>query len=146
MSRLDDLHRGIDRQIAEALKKGKFDNLPGKGKPLPRGDQPHDSDTHLAHKILKDNDYLLPWMEKRQRIDQEFEQARDALRRSWDLYERSRDTPWGQDEWDKARARFDEAVVRINRLIRDHNLEIPTSRLEKFLIDPARELEKIQAA
>ena len=46
--------RIVEKKIREALEQGKFDNLPGHGKPLCLDDDSHiPEDMRLAHKILK---------------------------------------------------------------------------------------------
>ncbi|MBU1172677.1 MAG: DUF1992 domain-containing protein [Proteobacteria bacterium] len=44
----------VEKRIREAMEQGKFDNLPGHGKPLALDDDDHvPDDLKLAHKILK---------------------------------------------------------------------------------------------
>lgn len=44
----------VEKRIREAMEEGKFDNLPGHGKPLALDDDSHvPEDLRLAHKILK---------------------------------------------------------------------------------------------
>lgn len=44
----------VEKRIREAMEQGKFDNLPGHGKPLALEDDRHiPEDMRLAHKILK---------------------------------------------------------------------------------------------
>lgn len=55
------LRRMADRRIEEAMKDGKFDNLPGAGKPLDLEDMPADEDARLmwwALRLLKGNDFV----------------------------------------------------------------------------------------
>ena len=44
----------VDRQIDEAQKKGEFDNLPGKGQPLPGVDGQYSEDWWLKDKIRRE--------------------------------------------------------------------------------------------
>lgn len=144
MSLLDEMERGVGRQIEEAQKKGYFDNLAGKGKPLKLDRYPSGSpETDAAFKILNDNDFMLPWMEKGQQIDRILEEARRALALTWDLVQRS-DTgdAWVREEWDRAIAVFRARIAQANRLTRDYNLEIPSLRLERFILDADAEIEK----
>ena len=56
----DTLRRLADRRIEDAMKEGKFDNLPGKGKPLNLEPMPAEENARLtwwALRILKNNDY-----------------------------------------------------------------------------------------
>jgi hypothetical protein len=75
----------IEEHIRRAIESGKFDDLPGKGKPLNLDDdQWVDSDWRLAHHTLKSAGYTLPWIEMLKEIDLEIEAARLALRRAWE--------------------------------------------------------------
>lgn len=100
----------IDKQIREAMDRGDFDDLPGKGKPLPDIDRPRD-DMWWVRRKLRDEDIsvLPPSMQVRNDLD-------DARRR--------------------IAATDDEATVRaivaeINEKIRDVNRSVvsgpPTS-------------------
>ena len=138
--------RSINRQIEEAQKSGAFDNLPGKGKPLKLTSNANaDPETELAFKLLQDNQYTLPWIEKGQQIDKALAAARESLSQSWDLLQRSgTGEQWAQDEWARAKNVFRERIVALNRLIRDYNLEIPNLRFERFILDADAEIGKVQ--
>lgn len=50
-----------EHHIRDAMERGEFDNLPGKGKPLPPDDTPLISeDLRMAYKILKNSGHLPP--------------------------------------------------------------------------------------
>lgn len=58
-----------DQKIREALDRGEFEDLPGKGKPLNLEDDSHlPEDLRLAYKILKNADCLPPEVELRKEI------------------------------------------------------------------------------
>ena len=60
-----------ERKIKEALEKGEFDDLPGRGEPLPLEDDSHvPEDLRLAYKVLKNADCLPPEIELRKEIRQ----------------------------------------------------------------------------
>jgi hypothetical protein len=147
MARLDDIQRGIDRQIAEAQKKGKFDNLPGAGEPLKLDSNPlADPAAELANKLLKDNDFLPPWMDRGQRIDRALAAARAKLTSAWKLLQDHPGETWLVTEWKKSQDEFRAAVGNLNAEIRNYNLEIPNVRFERFSLDAEREIQKVQAA
>ena len=51
----------VEQRIKEAMEKGEFDNLPGKGRPIPLEDDSHvPEDLRLAYKVLKNADCLPP--------------------------------------------------------------------------------------
>lgn len=70
----------IDEIIRQAMEEGKFDDLPGKGKPLNLDQDPHeDPDWRVAHHMLKSAGFSLPWIERLKEIQVEIDQARQVL-------------------------------------------------------------------
>ncbi|NSW85545.1 MAG: DUF1992 domain-containing protein [Syntrophobacteraceae bacterium] len=58
-----------DERIREAIDRGEFDDLPGRGKPLKLEDDRHlPPDLRIAYKILKNADCLPPEIELRKEI------------------------------------------------------------------------------
>ena len=54
----------IEKQIREAMERGEFDNLKGKGKPLDLERNPFTpADWQLAYKIMQDNNVAPEWIE-----------------------------------------------------------------------------------
>jgi len=81
----------IDEIIRQAMKEGKFDDLPGKGKPLNLDQNPHqDPEWRVAHHLLKSGGFSLPWIERLGEIDEELGGARSSLAISRD---------WQQNSW-----------------------------------------------
>lgn len=63
------LDKIAEEKIREAIEKGEFDNLPGKGKPLNLEDDSHlPQDIRLSYKILKNAGCLPPELELRKEI------------------------------------------------------------------------------
>ena len=61
----------VEEKIKEAGKRGEFDNLPGKGKPLSLDDDKGiPEDLRLAYKVLKNADCLPPELELKKEIRQ----------------------------------------------------------------------------
>lgn len=66
----------IDQQIREATERGEFNDLPGKGKPLPGLDRPHDDLWWVKDKLRRENlSYLPPTLAVRREV----EEARDLI-------------------------------------------------------------------
>jgi hypothetical protein len=64
--------RLAERRIEDAMKEGKFDNLPGKGKPLELEPIPADENARLtwwALRIMKNNDFVPDEVRWRKKID-----------------------------------------------------------------------------
>ena len=63
--------RIVEQRIQEALARGDFDELPGKGKPIPvEDDSMVPDELRLAYKILKNAGCLPPELESRKEIRQ----------------------------------------------------------------------------
>ena len=141
----------IDDQIQKAINEGKFDDLPGKGKPLNLDENPHaDPEWRLAHHMLKSSGYTLPWIEARQEIDAQIEAARNTLKRAWEWHERALQGghPYSQveAEWQRAVGAFSEQVQKINQRIFDYNLQTPSDKFQLLKLNPEKEIQAIQNA
>jgi hypothetical protein len=61
----------VEARIKEAMENGEFENLPGKGKPIPLEDDSHvPEDLRLAYKLLKNADCLPPELLEKKEIFQ----------------------------------------------------------------------------
>lgn len=126
----------IEQQIREAMERGEFDNLKGKGKPQEFADFPGDPAQEMAHKIVKDAGFLPSWIEMEREIEREQKEAADQLARSWRWREAVRgdaieDPRWVAAEWQKARERFEARLKAINAKILDFNLMLPAPLAHK---------------
>jgi DnaJ family protein C protein 28 len=143
MGRVDDL-------IRKAIEEGQFDNLPGKGRPLRLDENPfEDPAWRMAHRILRDNGFSLPWIERRKEIEVALERAREDLSRAWRAHRGWQDSAKGaasRDEvWEGALQAFRERVLKINRRIRDYNLQTPSAQFQRRVVDSAAEIQAIMA-
>jgi DnaJ family protein C protein 28 len=134
----------VEKQIREAMEAGKFDNLPGKGKPVDLSENPfEDPDLRTAHRLLRNAGFAPAFIEERKDIDRELEQARTALARAWTIYQRAE--AGSQDAlWERVQQEFRERAEELNKRIRVHNLRVPASTFHRNLIDVERELERVQ--
>jgi DnaJ family protein C protein 28 len=135
-----------EEQIRRAIEEGKFDDLPGKGKPLNLEQNPfEDPEWRLANHVLKSSGYSLPWIEKRGEIEALIDSARAALKRSqeWRQQASKAGLPASSvtAEWNKAVEKFREQAAEINRLILSYNLEVPAAQLQLQQLSIERELE-----
>jgi DnaJ family protein C protein 28 len=141
----------IEDHIRRAMEEGKFDDLPGKGKPLKLEDDPFaDPEWRLAHHMLRSSGFTLPWIERRQEIEASLETARMALQRSaaWrqaSLANQDVSPAFVQVEWQKAIDLFLERVRAINQDIRSYNLEVPSERFQLRPVNGPRELDLISS-
>jgi DnaJ family protein C protein 28 len=142
-------NRAVDEIIRQAMKRGDFDNLPGKGKPLKLQDNPYEDPAwSMAYRALRSSGFILPWMETRRQIESDLEAARDSLLRSWKwresaLTEQGSSRSWVEAEWDRAVAEFRERIDSLNQRIFSYNLEVPSELFQRKRINSDRELKKI---
>ena len=66
-----------DRKIQEAMEEGAFDDLFGRGLPLPLDDDPcEDPSLRMAHRLLRNNGFAPAWIEESKDIDAEIRRLR----------------------------------------------------------------------
>lgn len=146
---MSDSGNHIDEIISDGMKKGAFDNLPGKGKPLRLDENPYeDPEWRVANHLLKSNDFTLPWIAASKEIETDLEQMRADLRRAWQQRQAenvSSDASGAEAEWQRAVARFQQQLLQINQKIRNYNLEVPDTRFQRPVVQEKQELERIAA-
>jgi hypothetical protein len=74
--RLQGWHSWLDNAIAEAERRGDFDNLPGHGKPLHFDANPLTGEIDVGHGLLKSAGMAPPWIE----LDKEIRAGLDGLK------------------------------------------------------------------
>jgi DnaJ family protein C protein 28 len=142
----------IEELLRQAIAEGKFDNLPGKGKPLQLDkENPHaDPAWELAYKILKDAGYSLPWIETIREIEADIESTRLELKLAWQGYLAARDEDtsanYAYAEWQQAQLTFREKMSVLNQRIRNYNLDVPNTRFQRPVLIYEQEVQKITAA
>ena len=139
--------RSIDEQIRKAMEEGQFDNLPGKGKPLRLDDNPmEDPEWRMAYRILKGSGFTLPWIETRQEILNKLDAQRQALRRAWawrqSALAKNHPFDYVEQEWQRALNAFRDEITRLDKRIRDFNLEAPNERFQLLPVQVETEIEK----
>ena len=137
--------KDIDDPIKKAMQEGQFDDLPGKGKPLNLDQNPFaDPEWELAHHMLKSSGYTLPWIEARQQIEKELEEARADLKRAWEWKQSAaaQKLPPAQVElqWQQRMSAFQEKVISLNQRIRDFNLQAPSDRFHLLVLNADKEI------
>ncbi|HXD30698.1 MAG TPA: DUF1992 domain-containing protein [Pyrinomonadaceae bacterium] len=132
----------VEKQIREAIEDGKFDNLPGKGKPLDLSENPfEDPDLRTAHRMLRNAGFAPAFIEERKAIDAELERARTELARAWKIFQTRNQAAL----WERVQREFRERVESLNKRIRIHNLKVPGGAFHRNLIDVEFELERAQS-
>ena len=148
----------VEEHIRRAIEQGKFDDLPGKGRPADLNENPlADQDWRLAFHMLKSAGYSLPWIEQLQELDAEIEAARAELRRGWEWRsqalqsdtagsgtDQARLAPAAVEaEWQRLVQVFKERIESINKHITDINLQVPLEMLQRSKLNSDKEVEYV---
>jgi DnaJ homolog subfamily C member 28 len=122
-----------EERIRAAMEEGKFDNLPGMGKPLNLDDNPYEAeDMRMANNLLRSNEFSPVWMEIGKEIERDVEIAR------------SRYLALAANAEEQARIEFSVAIAALNRRILDYNLRVPATVFQRPILDLQKEIDSIQ--
>ena len=140
--------KSVEEIIRRAMQEGKFDDLPGKGKPLQLDQNPHeDPEWHAAYYILKSGGFSLPWIESLNEIETNLLNVRKALSQAWKWRKGASgdqiEPQLLETEWERSVDTFQEQVESINKQIRSYNLEVPNVRFQLPLVNANQEIERI---
>ena len=146
---MKDYSRSLDEQIRKAIEDGAFDDLPGKGKPLDLQQNPHEDPAwRMAFRMLRSSGYSLPWIEKRQQIEKEYEAACEALARSWSWYRSAvseKNKRFQEQEWQRAVEVYRETIAKLNKRILTYNIDVPSEQFQRRQINIERDIKRITA-
>ncbi len=140
----------IEDHIRKAMEEGKFDDLPGKGKPIRWDENPFvGEDWQMAYRMLHEAGFALPWMETRKEIESQLEAARQSLQRAWDWRQSAlaggERHEYVESEWQRALGVFREQIAEINHRIFDYNLEVPLPRFQRLTVDAEAEIRSLSS-
>ena len=129
----------VERLIAEAIERGEFDDLPGRGKPLPRPDENevYAGEWRMAFGILKNAGVAPPWIEADKEV-RRLREARDSLleqaRRAGALMRR------------RYRDQLAELVEAHDRAVEQVNTQAPSERQHRRRMQLHEEIERLEVA
>lgn len=134
----------VEKRIKDAMADGKFDNLPGHGKPLRLEDDEHVPEhLRLTHKLLRDNDLVPVWITERTEIEERREQLLAKLRRAGRRYhEAATNDRYAAVTWSAAANFFREEADRFNMKVIGHNLKLPPGVAHLPLLRIEREIQR----
>ncbi len=150
----------MDKQIREAIDRGDFQNLAGRGKPLDLSENPFTpSDWRMAYRLLRDAGVSPDWIEQDKEIRSELRALVERMeRRARALAARAAKTKTlapdkmiaehkqiGRDR-ERVRAELREQAIALNRQIDTFNLKAPSSRLHHARIRIDQMLEEFLKA
>lgn len=140
MNRLESL---AEKSLREAIERGEFDNLPGKGEPLDLEENPfEDPDLRTVHRLLRNAGFAPAWIEERKDIDAELERAGIKLTRAWELFGQKGKTP-SEHEWQRVVREFRDKADELNERIRLYNLKAPASVFHRRLINTETAIQSV---
>ncbi|NMB69266.1 MAG: DUF1992 domain-containing protein [Chloroflexi bacterium] len=126
---MSDFGRIAEEKIRKAMEAGEFDRLAGKGKPLPLEENPFEPEGMGAvYRLLKHNDYTLPWMEEGLEIERKRLLAHRALREA-SLAENAPELIRQSQE------AFSRQIESLNREIIHYNLRVPGAAFQRTLLN-----------
>jgi len=138
----------IDKKIREAMERGEFEDLEGKGAPIDLSENPYeDPDWRTAHRMLRNAGFAPAWIEERKDIDAELAAARSNLARVWTVRNNARNTEHETSatlRWEKGLVTFREKVDELNRRINAWNLKAPAIGFQRKRIDVEAEIKSLQ--
>jgi len=119
----------VEEQIDDAMRRGDFDNLRGKGKPLNLSGDLSDKKAMRA-KIRGDAGFSAPWEDVAREIEVATRRAESAARRAHEFYRaglvsKKADQAKIEADFALARSGVDELIAQVNSLILKYNLLIP---------------------
>lgn len=146
----------VEEQINEAMARGEFQNLKGKGQPLQlRGDLSQKAE--MRQKLRDNAGYGVPWEEVAREIETMTKRAEEELRRA--LAFREAGLSSNKSDKSKIEADFREhlkgveaAIAAVNSLVLKHNVLLPSQlphlyrarlRLEHLVESVAPEMERV---
>jgi len=137
-----------ERKIEEAMQEGKFENLPGKGKPLPMDEEWFvPPEMRPAVRLLKSAGVLPDWLEYARQIEDAREECRRCWQRAEHEYPRICQQPLEQYTlWLEQRTHeLHRAMERVNQLILVYNCCAPASARTEIPYQVQAELQRFRA-
>jgi len=130
----------VEDQILDAMSRGAFDRLPGKGKPADVSVSPFEhSLAGTFRRILRDNESSHPVIEARKALEQELQECREQLRGSWQGYCQFR----YEQVWHRAQETFRDRIRQLNRDIKLYNLKAPAPTFQLPVADCDAEMQAL---
>ena len=143
----------VNKQIEEAMERGEFRDLPGKGKPLKLDTNPFlTPQARMTNRLLKENGFSPRWVELEKEIKQEKAQLervlinlkarRERLAAIVQQYPQRCEVVRRTFEHERARgiAQYSEKLENLNRKIQRVNLLMPTRNRQYALVNRAQAL------
>ncbi|KAA8516620.1 hypothetical protein F0562_016874 [Nyssa sinensis] len=128
-----------EHKIWQSMEEGQFENLPGKGKPLDLGSNPHaDPAEDTLYRILSRNGCPPEWVELNKEIRNNVAEWRLALKKSW-VHKGN----GNHSKWNECSEALKMQLRHINDKVFRHNLIVPFGR-QMFGLKWEKELDRLE--
>lgn len=147
---LDEWMDLVSRRVEEGMRRGMFDNLPGRGKPQSLQRDPYvPEDMQMAYNLMKKNQITPGWIGDRKAVLGAIDVLRDEMRTIGTAFRaRSEQISVEADvallvhEWHSCVQNWEERIVRLNEQILNLNLTQPSLHLEVYKLRLDEELKR----
>lgn len=133
--------RVVEDLIQEAMSKGDFDNLSGRGKPLSHAQTQNpyiDFTAHKINSILIDNGFTPEWIMIQKEIRNSINDLEDTLKHKRAYLGSIPFSDEEQTEWNQILDGHKNRLIEINKMIDKYNMITPTLRHQLIHIDLER--------
>ena len=138
--------------IEDGRRRGLFEDLPGKGKPLNLEKNFYEGSNTLANQLMKANDIKPIWLAQRIGLSEKIDELRIEMGRVWQRYASAFNHSQGDSHrqaltigWDDQCQRWQDTIVKLNKEIETYNLKRPDGQTELLKLRLGDELKRIDA-
>lgn len=142
----------MDDLIEDGRRRGLFDDLPGRGRPLNLNKHVYEGGNSLANQLMKDNDVRPAWLSHRLDVVAKVDGLREEIGRTWDRYREAFERAHAGSHrpalrlgWEDNCRRWQEAMDGLNREIERYNLKRPAGQPEVYKLRLDDELKRANA-
>jgi hypothetical protein len=121
-----------ERLIKEAIEAGEFNNLPGRGQPLPEEVLSTPAYQRFANRVLKEAKVLPEWLELERQIARETELLPAAKQRLLNAIRTAKDAPTRDHLAGRLRTSHRERMDIVNTMVLKYNFHVPASVQKSF--------------
>lgn len=142
----------IEDLIEDGRRRGLFEDLPGKGKPLNLEQNIFEGNSTLANQLMRANDIKPIWLAQRIGVLEKIDGLRADMARTWERYDTAFSHAYGDSHrqaltigWDEQCQRWQKTIEKLNKEIGTYNLKRPDGQPELIKLRLNDELERIDA-
>ncbi|KAJ8039876.1 DnaJ-like subfamily C member 28 [Holothuria leucospilota] len=140
------IEKMVDNFIQQYINQGDFENLPGKGKPLPPGADywPFvDTTQYKLNQVMINNGAFPEFIALEKEIKARLANAKEQLFRARVKLGPEPLNSFNQKKWDDMLRSFEKSVKKINKIVEKFNMVVPVLRLQKAQIQAKKEVKEV---